>query len=1144
MSASVEILSHVTHLQQRASQPGVSAFVSANAGSGKTKVLSDRVLRLLLEGVAPARILCLTFTKAAAANMAIRVFDRLGRWVTLDDAKLSEELFALEGARPVAKRLHLARRLFARAVETPGGLKIDTIHAFCERLLHIAPFEARVPAHFAMLDDVETGALLDNAMAEVLARANREPGLARAFAIIDANVTGDDRTRLLRSAIGCRAVLRDEEMLARAMDELRRALGLVEGEGESELRRAMLEDGIPAAEWPGIIATLQAGSKTDEERARAFVKASQGRDLLVRLAAYRNIFFKDDGDPRSERLICTKGCGPALKRQLLDEQARLIALDARLAAVEAFARTRALFKLAHAVFARVEERKSLIGALDFADLIEKALELLRSPAGAWVLYKLDRGVDHVLIDEAQDTNPEQWEILRRITEEFHAGAGQFPERPRTVFAVGDEKQSIYSFQGARPREFARSRDYWKKLCAGGEYKFEAVNLTVSFRSAPAVLAAVDGVFSVPDLFRGLAFDDTVTGTVHESVRSKAPSLVELWPFEPSPPEEEDDPWTHPVDEPESGSPPVLLARRIAAAVKVWTTTGDALGRVWKPGDILILVRNRGPAFFATIRALKDAGIAVAGADRLDITDHIAVQDLVVAGRVALLPQDDLSLATALKSPLIGLDDEDLIRIAVGRGEDEALVDALARHAGAGDAAAVRGRDAVESWRALARRHGPFNFYATLLGPMEGRQRLVARLGAEAGDAIDAFLDEALNAEHPRTPSLPAFLNGFEGVDREIKRDLEAEGQEVRVMTVHGAKGLEARVVVLVDRAYASANKDQLLDVGLALPLWSPSAKTDCALAAQARADRSALDDEESNRLLYVALTRAKDHLVVAHYTRKGAKELPAACWSARVEAALRAGRYGLEDSGQPYGQVMLWRDPELTEPEAEEKPAASPQVWPLPGWLTQRVAPEPEPAPPIRPSSALTAADQRSTARERPYDATARLRGVLIHALIERLPNVAADRREAAAEAFVAARAAGLGEEERAALIRDALAVIADPRLGPLFASGSLAEAPVAGMVAIGEAGIRVPVTGQIDRLAVTEDEVLFADFKTSARPPRDGAPLPQSYLTQMALYRELLSSIYPGRRLRAFMVWTAGPKVREIDEADLRAALLGINPV
>jgi ATP-dependent helicase/nuclease subunit A len=364
------------------------------------------------------------------------------------------------------------------------------------------------------------------------------------------------------------------------------------------------------------------------------------------------------------------------------------------------------------------------------------------------------------------------------------------------------------------------------------------------------------------------------------------------------------------------------------------------------------------------------------------------------------------------------------------------------------------------------------------------------------------------------------------------------------MTVHGAKGLEARVVVLLDRAYESANRDQLLDLGLALPLWSPGEKHDCAAAAQARAARKILDEEESNRLLYVALTRAKDHLVVGHFTKKGATELSPNCWSSKVEAALRAGRYGLEESEQPYGPAMLWRDPDASPAKSEERASAPAAPAPIPAWLHARVAAEPEPAPPIRPSSALTAADGGAGRRERPFDAAARLRGVLVHALIERLPAVAPERRETAATAFIAARAAGLAEEARAGLISDALAVIADSRLAALFAPGALAEAPIAGTVAVGAAGLRVPVTGQIDRLAVTPDAVFFADFKTGARPPREGAPIPGVYLTQMALYRALLAGVYPGRRLRPFMVWTAGAAVRELDDAELDAALAQIAPV
>lgn len=1136
-------LTDTTLRQRRAAQPHVSAWVSANAGSGKTKVLSDRVLRLLLAGVAPARILCLTFTRAAAANMAMRVFDRLGEWVTLDDAALSSRLEELEGARPDRPRLALARRLFARAVETPGGLKIGTIHAFCERLLHIAPFEARTPARFTMLDDMQASTLFEEAMADALARSGADAPLRQALDDLDAAVAGGDgRDRLLRAALRHRAVLRDEATFDAEIARLRLALGVGEGEDAGALRAALLDDGVPASEWADIVATLRTGSAKDHQLAAKFVAAAEARNAEARLRAYRSAFFTEKGDPA--KALGTKTIPEALKERLFAEQARLMALDERLAAVETFARSRALFVVARDLFRRIEARKAQLGALDFDDLIEKTLDLLRSPAGAWVLYKLDRGVDHVLVDEAQDTNPEQWEILREITGDFFAGEGQASGRVRTVFAVGDEKQSIYSFQGAEPRKFSESRRHWERLAGQVSAAFETISLTVSFRSAPGVLAAVDRVFSDPDLFRGLSFDDGASGTAHQSAWPEIPSAVELWPFEREEDEEAADAWAHPVDEPEARAPAVRLARKVAQAVRTWTTTGDALGRVWRPGDVLILVRGRNAAFFATIRALKDVGVPVAGADRLDITDHIGVQDLVAAGRAALLPDDDLTLAAALKSPLVGFDDDDLTRIAVGRGDDVSLVDAMRRAAEAGDAAARAGCAALDSWRELAAARGPFRFYAEILGPLGGRRRLVARLGAEAGDAIDAFLAEALASEHPTTPSLAHFLAGFAGADREIKRDLEAGGDDVRVMTVHGAKGLEAPVVVLIDQAYKTPDRSPgLFDLGAALPAWSPSAATDCAPVGQAREARRARDEEERNRLLYVALTRAADHLVIAPFAKKGAKELHAASWGARVETALSGGGYGLERTTLDYGEILLWRDPAHAPHPRETKIPPPPRVWPVPDWLSRPAAAEPEPAPPIRPSSALTAADQPQRPRERPLDPAARLRGVLVHALLERLSAIAPDRRRAAASAFVAARAAGLTPDARGRIVEDALAVIEDPRLADLFAPGAFAEAPVAGEVRIGEAGVATPVAGQIDRLAVTRDAVIFADFKTGARPPADGAPRP-GQLSQMALYHALLGAIYPGLPIRAFLVWTAGPLVAEIPEADLRASLAAITPV
>jgi ATP-dependent helicase/nuclease subunit A len=1135
-------ISDTTVRQRRAAMPDRSAWVSANAGSGKTKVLSDRVLRLLLEGVAPNRILCLTFTKAAAANMQMRVFDRLAAWVTHDDAALAKALHDLDGREPDAARLALARRLFARAVETPGGLKIGTIHAFCERLLHIAPFEAGVPARFAMLDEVQGGILFDTAMADALAHAGADATLRLAFDILDAaHGGGDGRTALIKAAMRHRPVLRDDAALEAAFADIRARLEVGEGESLEALEAEILAGGIPVSEWADLVATLQAGGKTDKDRAEALIVAAATDDPAQRAAFYLRLFFTKEGKGTPAKSLGTKSIPDHVKERLAAEQERLVALRGRMGRVEAWQRTWALFVIARDLFRRIEARKARLSMLDFDDLIEKTRDLLAGPAGGWVLYKLDRGIDHVLVDEAQDTNPAQWDILRAVTGDFFAGAGQKGAGAplRTVFAVGDEKQSIYSFQGAEPRKFSESRRYWQKQAQGVAQAFENIRLTVSFRTAPAILEAVDAVFAEARNFEGLSFEDDVTGTVHQSSRSHVPARVEIWSFEPAQEVPDPDAWTHPLDEPDATAPPVQLARRIAQAVETWTREGDATGRIWQPGEILILTRSRNPAFFATIRALKDRNIPVAGADRLDIAAHIAVQDLVAAGRAALLPGDDLTLATVLKSPLVGWDDDDLIRIVVGRDADASLHDALLRHSGEGDEKARAAAAQIARWRDLAARNGPFAFFAALLGPEGGRRRLVARLGVEAGDAIDAFLAEALVSEHPQTPSLATFLESFSGAEREIRRDLEAEGREVRVMTVHGAKGLEAPLVLVIDQATRGGNHGAALyDIGGPLPVWSPGKNKEPEVLAEARALRDAADAQERNRLLYVALTRAADHLVIAPYGGKKDKELPADCWTARVAQALEGGSYGLSEAEMPYGPVTLWHDPARAPVPPAESESAPPQAFPLPDWLTRAHAPEPEPAPPIRPSSALTAADVPANLRDRPFDPRARQRGVLVHALIERLPAIPADRREAAARAFVAARAGGLDAAMREAIVTDALSVIADPSLSPLFAPDALAEAPVSGRVGIGMAGEKVAVTGQIDRLAIGADAICFADFKTSARPPDPDKPLSPRYLSQMALYRALLAQIYPDRAIRAFMVWTSGPQVRELDTGELEAAL------
>ena len=629
----------------------------------------------------------------------------------------------------------------------------------------------------------------------------------------------------------------------------------------------------------------------------------------------------------------------------------------------------------------------------------------------------------------------------------------------------------------------------------------------------------------------------MTGTVHESARPQAPGLVELWPTLRPEVDDEPDAWTLPVDAADPTSPPVMVARQIARAVRIWTHEGDETGTVRRAGDILILVRKRGPAFEAVIRALKEAGVPVAGADRIDIGQHIAVLDLVAAGRAALLPDDDLTLATALKSPLVGLDDDDLIRIAVGRAADASLAASLADHAAAGDAAARRACEALARWRDLARRHGPFGFYATLLGPLHGRAQLVARLGSEAGDAIDAFLCFAHNAELTETPSLTTFLERFGSASHQIKRDLDPTRDEVRVMTVHGAKGLEAPVVVLIDSCEVLGRDKPLvmtpLPDGAAVPVWSPGKAYDCRLVAAAREAMQARGLEEHNRLLYVAMTRAEDRLVIAPFMTSG-KESPAEAWCEMVRRGFAHRQHALVHHEAPYGACERWSEgpPAMAATDGETRLAPAPLA--VPSWLATPVAPEWEPTPPIRPSSALAAADRLTRPGDGPYAPDARLRGVLVHALLERLPAVVPERRREVAGSFVAARAPRLPADDQARLVADALAVLGHAALAPLFGPTSRAEAAIAGHIRLG--GEDRPVSGQIDRLAVLDDEILIADYKTTARSPRGDEPAPAAYVAQLALYRALLMDIYPARRVRAFLIWTGGPQVRELRDGELDA--------
>ncbi|HUZ66494.1 MAG TPA: double-strand break repair helicase AddA [Beijerinckiaceae bacterium] len=1136
--------------QWRAADPDVSAWVSANAGSGKTHVLTQRVVRLLLAGVAPSKILCLTFTKAAAANMSMRVFRTLAEWTTLEDAALAAAIENVGAQRPGPERMLFARRLFARTIETPGGLKIQTIHAFCEAVLHRFPFEANVPARFEALDDERQRELLAQARAQTLSEAigDEDGALGSSLRVLTAETSAAAFDALLQEALTSRARLSaaiegdpSGEAFGRRLGAL---FGLPPNASVEAIERSMVEDGLSRAQWASVAELLEQGSVNDRKAAALLRETAALSPDAACLEPYLRVFLTSKNERRANLVTATvQKRAPGLLALLEAERERLCALLEQRKAAAAVARTRALLVLVGSIFTRYQALKSRRGWLDFDDLIEQAARLLRRADAAWVLYKLDAGIDHILVDEAQDTSEPQWSILRALADEFTAGAGA-RGAGRTIFAVGDEKQSIYSFQGAAPHLFDAMRRSFSERHRGADKDFEEIALTMSFRSSSGILDSVDAIFAIPDHARGLS---ARSGPIdpHEPWKADLPGLVELWePIRPNPRVDPRD-WRLPVDCKTSADPEVALADRLARRIECWLAPGsgeivhDKGPRAVRHGDILILVRTRGPLFEAIIRALKERGVPVAGADRLILTEHIAVMDLIAAGRAALLPDDDLTLACVLKSPLIGLDDDDLIMLAPTR--PGALWRALEASAEA------RHREAfarLSHWRRQAATRTPFAFYAHLLGADGGRRRMLARLGPEATDAIDEFVALALDHDRENAPSLTNFLHGLENARVCVKRDMDAAGDCVRVMTAHAAKGLEAKIVILPDTCGAASGRHDprifFLDSPRGpLPVYSPRRECDPPALAPARAQARLDQEAEHHRLLYVALTRAEERLYVAGF--EGQRGRGQGCWYTMIHAAL--GPH-FSESAAPwdpaeriYRVTHEWppRLPALREEIPQEPSAASPN------WLTRPAPKERAPEPPLRPSSALASADQieraSSPLSRRSAKDAARI-GSLAHTLLQYLPSSPASSRADAAELYLRARASYLSVDERRDLAARVLAVIEDPRLAPLFGPRSRAEAAICGSVVLPN-GASAQIAGTIDRLAETETDIYIADFKTGKFDPAKGPP--DAYVAQLALYRAAVAPLWNNRPVRAWLVWTNGPHIYAPTPEEFESALRNI---
>jgi ATP-dependent helicase/nuclease subunit A len=1118
-----------------AADPERSAWVSANAGSGKTYTLANRVTRLLLAKAPPAKILCLTYTKAAAAEMQGRLFDQLGKWSMLADDALRTEIEKIGGTVDAGETLSEARRLFAQALETPGGLKIQTIHAFCERLLSRFPLEAGVPPSFRVLDDQTARDLLAEAREKILSRAGSgDAALADAVAYLVTQTSETRLAQILDSVTGGdrRKLEQFFDNLPRADDALLRAAETAHGAEAGETYESIAESfctecAKEEARFREVIAWLASGKKTDGETGLALAQALDIRDAAPRFEVLRDALLKKDGDLyKSYATKALAAARPDLVDYLIALATRMQAAQERCRAAKAAALAHAALVLAGAMRETYAREKRIRGVLDYDDLISQTLHLLDSrPDAAWVLYKLDGGLDHILIDEAQDTSPEQWQIVRKLTEEIFSGEGRERGTVRTIFAVGDEKQSIFSFQGAEPEEFEANRQHFAARTGD---TFANVRLETSRRSVPEVLDFVDAVFEDEAAREGLS----KTPIAHTAHRASDKGRVELWPALAPQAGPELDLWRlRPVDVQSSRSPVAQLADKVAAEIAGWIKSRRKLpghDAPIRPGDIMILMPRREPFASEVIRRLKQRDIPVAGADRMKITQQIAVMDLIALGRFALLPQDDLNLAALLRSPLIDVGEDELRTLANPR-KSTLWRELQAR------------RDETPSFTfaqaflsdALARAdyQPPYEYYSQTLVQHGMRLRLLARLGPEAADAMDEFLSLALSYEQLNTPSLEGFLHWIERGEAEVKRDMERGRDEVRVMTVHGSKGLEADIVILPDTTTVPENAGRrgeflYTDDGVVFPV-----KDEEASAAVLRAKQTAKDAamREHRRLLYVALTRAKDRLIVCGFeNRTGMKE--GSWYDLAARAAWRKG-IPIERGDET---LVVIGDADIENFEGDpRKPEDRVTVA---NWVREDPAPETIRPRLIRPSDAA-GQEEPAAISPRGKGAARFRRGNLIHALLARLPDFAPDGRRDAALKFLTAHQ--VESAEAAKMADETLAVIGDPQFSAAFAPGSRAE--VALVADLPELGDGARLNGRIDRLAITDDKVLAIDFKTNRPPPQTPETVSTLYLTQMALYRAALAKVFPRHRIGCALVWTEGPSLMPLPDALLDAEIARI---
>ena len=1103
--------------------PITSSWVSANAGSGKTFNLINRVVRLLISGVAPSKILCITFTNSAAEEMKVRLLDRLAEWVTMESNELLfhiESLLETKFTDGESRKLILlkARQLFAEVLEEQSSLRISTIHSLCETILRHFSVETGIPFDFKIINEIEQRALIEELLQEFAVESNQ------AFININKIIKPSSEAALTDFTL---EIISDQERLIKE-DFFEYFPEFTEAVSEGEINNSnsqKLRSKISSKVLKTLIEAFSTGGNESQIHGK-MIEDSYSSEQENFFEVMEKVFLTLEKKPRDHKRFPDK--------KVLEKYPQIIStikkitdliLDIRrdCQTKDLYLKTKKVKDFGKEVVSKYEKKKLEKNSLDFYDLLKKVKDLLcKDGMMSWVNFKIDATLNHLLVDECQDVSPIQWEIINRIAGEFFDNWAAVQES-KSIFIVGDEKQTIYSFQGADPLTFTKVKSFYsKKLKSVGSNLID-LDLNKSYRSSPLILNYINKVFSDPNSL------GVKVVKPHQGTKS-LPGRVEIWPIDQkqktiiSPKV-----WWESVSETNSSDSKEIFAERLAKEIRVILAekfipdeNSDCIKfRKVMPNDIMILFRSRSPLYYEIIEQLNRQHLPTQGADRIILNNDISIKDIISLLKFLDNPLDDLSLAEALKSPFFNISEAKLFEFAYNR--EESLWLSFLNNSSESDIITE-----ISNLLSQVDTLTTYELLEMILVENSGMEKLINRLGSEVYETVEAFLGYVSEFEDNNISSLASFLNWFSKNKLEIKRPPNKEGRQIKVMTIHASKGQESPIVILPDTLNHSIKMTQSKLVKSKNSIFFKQEKLErCQKISEIERANLVENEFEENRLLYVALSRTKYWLIISANGKTLEESWYQKCLLAYEQMSSEEFTVSNEVSGQKMVLEYNWHresnkanhtiDPvieninmgvklkeiDVNKVEKEKlSPTSLKKIYPKPYSRTERI------------NESL---DKNMSL----------IRGNLIHSLFEKLSKVENSKRQIVAKNIAKIHFPELKENYVESAIAETLSVMRAKENKRFFSREARFEITIMGALeGIGK------INGKIDCLLINDKEIEIVDFKTDRNPPKSVSEVSAAYIMQLGIYSSLIQRSFPDLPIFSYILWTKSNSIMPISRS------------